>query len=38
MFPTIDISGLKAVKSVLDTRQDQFSPTSCIIEAVTFRI
>ena len=35
MFPTIDnISGLKAVKSVLDTKQDQFPPTACIIEAL----
>ena len=29
-----NISGLKAVKSVLDARQDQFSPTACIIEAL----
>ena len=29
-----DISGLKAVKSILDARQDQFSPTACIIEAL----
>ena len=35
MFPSIDnISGLKAVKSILDARQDQFSPTACIIEAL----
>ena len=35
MFPSIDIiSGLKAVKSVPDTRHDQFSPTACIIEAL----
>ena len=34
MFPGIDnISGLKAVKSFLDARQDQFPPTACIIEA-----
>ena len=35
MFPSIDnISGLKAVKSILDARQDQFLPTACIIEAL----
>ena len=35
MFPSIDnISGLKAVKSILDARQDQFPPTACIIEAL----
>ena len=35
MFPSIDItSGLKAVKSVLDARQNQFPPTACIIEAL----
>ena len=35
MFPSIDnISGLKAVKSILDARQDQFPPTTCIIEAL----
>ena len=35
MFPSIDnISGLKAVKSILDARQDQFSPTACIIIAL----
>ena len=35
MFSSIDnIHGLKAVKSVLGTRQDQFQPTSCIIEAL----
>ena len=27
-------SGLKAIKSILDARQDQFSPTACIIEAL----
>ena len=33
MFPSIDnISRLKAVKSILDARQDQFPPTTCIIE------
>ena len=35
MFPSVDnISGLKAVKSIPDARQDQFSPTACIIEAL----
>ena len=35
MFPSIDnISGLKAVKNILDARQDQFPPTTCIIEAL----
>ena len=35
MFPSIDnISGLKAVKSILDTRQDQFPATACIIKAL----
>ena len=35
MFRSIDnISGLKAVKSILDARQDQFPPTDCIIEAL----
>ena len=35
MFPTIDnISGIKAVKSILDARQDQLRPTGCIIEAL----
>ena len=35
MFPSIDnISGLKAVKGILDARQDQFPPTTCIIEAL----
>ena len=35
MFPSINnISGLKAVKSILDARQDQFLPTACIIEAL----
>ena len=29
-----NISGLKAVKSVLDVRQDQCSPTTCIVEAL----
>ena len=34
MFPSIDnISGLKVVKSILDARQDQFPPTTCIVEA-----
>ena len=27
---------LKAVKSILDARQDQFQPTACIIEALKF--
>ena len=35
MFLSIDnISGLKAAKSVLDARQDQFPPTACTIEAL----
>ena len=35
LFPSIDnISGLKAVKNILDARQDQFPPTICIIEAL----
>ena len=35
IFSSIDnISGLKAVKSILDARQDQFPPTACIIEAL----
>ena len=35
MFPSIDnISGLKAVISILDARQDQFPPTTCIIEVL----
>ena len=35
MFPSINnISRLKAVKSILDARQDQFPPTTCIIEAL----
>ena len=35
MFPSIDnISGLKAVKSILDARQDQVPPTACIIKAL----
>ena len=35
MFPSIDnISGLKAVKNVLDARQDQFPSTASIIEAL----
>ena len=34
MFLSIDnISGLKAVKSILVARKDQFLPTTCIIEA-----
>ena len=34
MFSSVDsISGLKAVKSILDARQDQFPPTTFIIEA-----
>ena len=36
VFPSIDnISGLKAVKSILDARQDQFLPTACITEALS---
>ena len=31
---TDNISGLKAVKSILDVRQDQFPSTACIIEAL----
>ena len=32
MFRSIDnISGLRAVKSILDSRQDQFPPATCII-------
>ena len=39
MFPSIDnISGLKAVKSILDAKQDQFPPTTCIIEALKLRL
>ena len=35
MFPGIDnISELKAAKSILYARQDQFPPTACIIEAL----
>ena len=35
MFPSVDnISGLKAVKSILDARQDQFPPTACIVETL----
>ena len=35
VFPSINhVSRLKAVKSILDARQDQFPPTSCIIEAL----
>ena len=35
MFTSIDnISGLKAVKSILNARQDQFPPTACIIESL----
>ena len=35
MFPSLDkISGLKAVRSILDAKQDQFSHTDCIIEAI----
>ena len=35
MFPSIDnISGLEAVKSILEARQDQFRHTACIIEAL----
>ena len=35
MFRSIvKISGLKAVESILDARQDQFLPTACIIEAL----
>ena len=35
MFSSIhNIPGLKALKSILDTRQDQFPPMACIIEAL----
>ena len=35
MFPRIDNkSGLEAVKNALESRQEQFSPTDCIIEAL----
>ena len=35
MFPNIgNIFGLKAVKSILDARQDQFTPTAGITEAL----
>ena len=35
MFPSIDnISGLKAVKRILEARQDQSPLTTCIIEAL----
>ena len=35
IFRSVDnISGLKAVKSILDSRQDQFPPTASIIGAV----
>ena len=35
VFPSINhVSRLKAVKSILDARQDQFPPTACIIEAL----
>ena len=35
MIPSIDkISGLKAVKNILDARQYQFPPTACIIEVL----
>ena len=30
----INISGLKAVKSILNARQNQFPPAACIIEAL----
>ena len=30
----INISGLKAVKSILDAKQNQFPPAVCIIEAL----
>ena len=39
MFRSIDnISGLRAVKSILDSRQDQFPPTTCVIEALKLRL
>ena len=35
MFPSIDnISGLKSVKKVLESRSNQFHPSNCIIEAL----
>ena len=35
MFSSTDNTpGLKALKSILDTRQDQFPPMACIIEAL----
>ena len=35
MFPSIDnLSELKAVKSILDARQDQLPSMACIIEAL----
>ena len=35
MFPSIDnISGLKSVKKVLESRSNQFPPSNCIIEAL----
>ena len=35
MFPSIDnISGLKSLKKVLESRYDQFLPSNCIIEAL----
>ena len=35
MFPIIDnISQLKVIKSILDARQDQFPPKTCIVEAL----
>ena len=39
MFPSIDnISGLKSVKKVLESRSNQFPPSNCITEAIMFRI
>ena len=35
MFPSIDnISGLKSVKKVFESRSNQFRPSNCIIEAL----
>ena len=35
MFPSIDnISGLKSMKKVLESRSNQFPPSNCIIEAL----
>ena len=38
MFPSIDISALKAVKSIFGAREDQFPPTACIVEALKLRL